>query len=129
MAASTTPRLLQFSIPSAAVSDLMLACLDYQNRCRREHRACPESLVRLPAQLSGAVRSGQEQSTFALPEADAKAAPVSAMVTYRDAAGLLAWSESTLRRRVREGLLEPVRAGRTVRLRRIDIDRLIEGDH
>lgn len=120
---------LMFSVAQDDAVAVLDAFVQYAAVCRRQQITYPAVLLRLSVQLSGAVRSSQEQSTFALPDLDAKAGPVSAMVTYRDAAGLLAWSESTLRRRVREGLLEPVRAGRTVRLRRTDIDRLIEGDH
>ncbi len=123
------PRILPLSLTADDELHLMLALIQYREVCRGDHVVCPPMVDRVVAQVSRRVTRGQECSTFdmGLPSAEHRSVE-NLLVTYSDAALMLAWSVSTLRRRVREGLLTPVRHGRAVRLRRTDLEHLIEGE-
>lgn len=117
---------LQLSISAEDEIHLMLSLIQYRETCRRQYIECPAMIDRVVAQLSLRVTEGQAGSTFAAGlQGDDSRSVDPLLVTYADAALMLSWSPSTLKRRVRGGLLEPVRSGRTVRLRIADIENLI----
>lgn len=124
---STTPLLL--SLSETAAVHVLSALIDHRRTCRLQHLAYPIELDQIAAQLSGRLIRGQECSTLdaAAPAQHAEHVEPT-LLTYAVAAQMLAVSVPTLRRRVAEGVLTPVRHGRTVRLRRTDLEHLIEGE-
>lgn len=125
-----TPRELRLSLTADDEMHLMLALIQYRATCRDKRKLCPPMLERVVAQLSRRVTEGQEGSTFDVVSQDAHDQSMSSpppLVTYAEGARLLTCSVSTLKRRIRSGALEPVQISeRGVRLRRTDIERLIE---
>ncbi|WP_370326362.1 helix-turn-helix transcriptional regulator [Euzebya sp.] len=108
----------------ALAAHLIAAITAYRRRLVDAGLPDPAGLADVIGQLrSSAARSGQVP---ALPPPAVHGAGVTTLLTYADAEARTGLSESTLRRRVRDGSLPAVRLGGAVRFDPADLDAAIE---
>lgn len=110
-----------------AATQLAAALEPYRRHVERNGGAVAPLLAELESMARSCVMSGQGGHTFGDLDGSPDAAPVTPrLLTYRDAATVLALSESGVKRLVRNGDLPVVHVGGAARIRLSDIDVYVE---
>jgi excisionase family DNA binding protein len=115
---------LQIELDEDAIDLLALLLLRQRKQAVRDGLRFPPTLEVLQRQLldgSREVTGGQEGSSFDLAAEGGFSLQGNEDLTITEAARLLRWSTSTLKRRLRQGEMPVVRSGRMVRIRRVDL--------
>jgi excisionase family DNA binding protein len=130
-AARPNQRLRAWALPDdlSITDSLQVAALISQYIDRRSKNGDPASpgLIAIYRSMSAKAMQGHPGSQVGGRPANREPRPIDPLlVTYKEASAMLSISESTIKRRIREGKLRPVRNGGCARLRVADIQRFAD---